>query len=199
MTGRPSLTFCADELSKSESAGNGLATECDTATDRYGAAVCHARCSRIATCGLGSSVRSGIGLSFITAITHRAFALPISGSEHRQTTTVTCGRKDAEANLRCAGMESIARKDTFLKRGTSWSPQRGTAVVKHARTKRADSGGGTTQSFRTSDVSYDEQKDADVLGEKGERWVLRPWEASAKNISDAGRTLRTARFKKGER
>ena len=33
----------------------------------------------------------------------------------------------------------------------------------------------------------------DVLGEKGERWVLRPWEASAKNVSDAGRTLRAAR------
>jgi len=33
----------------------------------------------------------------------------------------------------------------------------------------------------------------DVLGEKGQRWILRPWEASAKNISDAGRTLRTAR------
>jgi hypothetical protein len=38
----------------------------------------------------------------------------------------------------------------------------------------------------------------DVLGEKGERWVLQPWEASAKNVSDAGRTLRKARFKRGE-
>ncbi len=29
----------------------------------------------------------------------------------------------------------------------------------------------------------------DVLGEKGERWIIRPWEASAKNASDAGRVL----------
>lgn len=29
----------------------------------------------------------------------------------------------------------------------------------------------------------------DEMGEKGQRWILRPWEASAKNASDAGRVL----------
>ena len=29
----------------------------------------------------------------------------------------------------------------------------------------------------------------DEMGEKGERWIVRPWEASAKNTSDAGRVL----------
>lgn len=33
----------------------------------------------------------------------------------------------------------------------------------------------------------------DTMGEKGERWLVRPWQASPRNISDAARTLRRAR------
>jgi hypothetical protein len=35
----------------------------------------------------------------------------------------------------------------------------------------------------------------DTLGAKTEKWVLRPWLPSAKNVSDAGRTLATARHR----
>ena len=35
----------------------------------------------------------------------------------------------------------------------------------------------------------------DTEGEKGERWLIRPWLPSARNISDAGRTLRQAQQK----
>ena len=35
----------------------------------------------------------------------------------------------------------------------------------------------------------------DVLGEPGQKWVLRPWLPSARNVSDAGRMLATARRK----
>lgn len=37
----------------------------------------------------------------------------------------------------------------------------------------------------------------DDMGEKGERWLVRPWLPSARNISDAGRTLRQAQTKGG--
>lgn len=33
----------------------------------------------------------------------------------------------------------------------------------------------------------------DTQGETGEKWIVRPWLPSARNISDAGRTLQTAR------
>lgn len=33
----------------------------------------------------------------------------------------------------------------------------------------------------------------DTLGEPGEKWLVRPWLPSARNISDAGRTLAKAR------
>ena len=35
----------------------------------------------------------------------------------------------------------------------------------------------------------------DTLGEPGEKWLVRPWLPSARNISDAGRTLAKARNK----
>lgn len=31
----------------------------------------------------------------------------------------------------------------------------------------------------------------DTLGEKGEKWIVRPWLPSARNVSDAGRLLRS--------
>ena len=36
----------------------------------------------------------------------------------------------------------------------------------------------------------------DTLGEPGEKWLVRPWLPSARNISDAGRTLRQAQGRK---
>ena len=39
----------------------------------------------------------------------------------------------------------------------------------------------------------------DREGEIGRKWIFRPWLPSPRNVSDAGRTLRTARFKRGER
>jgi hypothetical protein len=33
----------------------------------------------------------------------------------------------------------------------------------------------------------------DTMGEPGKRWILKPWLPSARNVSDAGRTLRRAR------
>lgn len=33
----------------------------------------------------------------------------------------------------------------------------------------------------------------DTLGETGEKWIVRPWTPSARNVSDAGRTLAKAR------
>ena len=33
----------------------------------------------------------------------------------------------------------------------------------------------------------------DTQGEKGEKWIVKPWLPSARNISDAGRTLSNAR------
>lgn len=33
----------------------------------------------------------------------------------------------------------------------------------------------------------------DTLGEPGEKWIVRPWLPSARNVSDAGRTLQKAR------
>ena len=33
----------------------------------------------------------------------------------------------------------------------------------------------------------------DTQGETGEKWIVRPWLPSARNVSDAGRTLRRAR------
>jgi len=35
----------------------------------------------------------------------------------------------------------------------------------------------------------------DVLGEPGAKWILKPWLPSPRNVSDAGRTLATARRK----
>ena len=35
----------------------------------------------------------------------------------------------------------------------------------------------------------------DTFGEKGERWLVRPWLPSARNVSDAGRVLGSARKK----
>lgn len=35
----------------------------------------------------------------------------------------------------------------------------------------------------------------DVLGEPGQKWILKPWLPSPRNVSDAGRTLATARRK----
>lgn len=32
----------------------------------------------------------------------------------------------------------------------------------------------------------------DTMGEPGEKWIVRPWLPSARNLSDAGRTLRQA-------
>lgn len=32
----------------------------------------------------------------------------------------------------------------------------------------------------------------DTMGEPGEKWIFRPWLPSARNLSDAGRTLRQA-------
>lgn len=37
----------------------------------------------------------------------------------------------------------------------------------------------------------------DTLGEVGQKWLIRPWLPSPRNVSDAGRTL--ARAKRGER
>lgn len=39
----------------------------------------------------------------------------------------------------------------------------------------------------------------DTEGEKGQKWLISPWLPSARNISDAGRTLAGARHTKGER
>jgi hypothetical protein len=39
----------------------------------------------------------------------------------------------------------------------------------------------------------------DTEGEKGQKWLISPWLPSARNISDAGRTLAGARHAKGER
>jgi hypothetical protein len=39
----------------------------------------------------------------------------------------------------------------------------------------------------------------DTAGEVGEKWIVRPWLPSARNVSDAGRTLAGARHTKGER
>ncbi len=39
----------------------------------------------------------------------------------------------------------------------------------------------------------------DTEGEKGQKWLVSPWLPSARNISDAGRTLAGARHTKGER
>ena len=33
----------------------------------------------------------------------------------------------------------------------------------------------------------------DTMGAKGEKWIVRPWTPSARNVSDAGRTLAKAR------
>ena len=33
----------------------------------------------------------------------------------------------------------------------------------------------------------------DTMGEPGEKWIVRPWLPSARNLSDAGRVLQTAR------
>lgn len=33
----------------------------------------------------------------------------------------------------------------------------------------------------------------DTMGEPGEKWIVRPWLPSARNLSDAGRQLQTAR------
>lgn len=33
----------------------------------------------------------------------------------------------------------------------------------------------------------------DTMGEKGQRWIFKPWLPSPRNISDAARTLRQAR------
>ena len=38
----------------------------------------------------------------------------------------------------------------------------------------------------------------DREGEIGDKWIFRPWLPSPRNVSDAGRMLRTARFKRGE-
>jgi len=34
------------------------------------------------------------------------------------------------------------------------------------------------------------------MGEPGEKWIFRPWLPSARNLSDAGRTLRRSQEKK---
>ena len=39
----------------------------------------------------------------------------------------------------------------------------------------------------------------DLEGESGRKWLISPWLPSARNISDAGRTLAGARHQKGER
>lgn len=39
----------------------------------------------------------------------------------------------------------------------------------------------------------------DTQGEVGQKWLISPWLPSARNISDAGRTLAGARYSKGER
>ncbi len=39
----------------------------------------------------------------------------------------------------------------------------------------------------------------DTEGEVGQKWLVSPWLPSARNISDAGRTLAGARHQKGER
>jgi hypothetical protein len=39
----------------------------------------------------------------------------------------------------------------------------------------------------------------DTEGEVGQKWLVNPWLPSARNISDAGRTLAQARHTKGER
>ncbi len=39
----------------------------------------------------------------------------------------------------------------------------------------------------------------DTEGEVGQKWLVNPWLPSARNISDAGRTLAGARHTKGER
>ena len=36
----------------------------------------------------------------------------------------------------------------------------------------------------------------DTMGEPGEKWIFRPWLPSARNLSDAGRTLRRSQEKK---
>ena len=36
----------------------------------------------------------------------------------------------------------------------------------------------------------------DTQGEKGKKWIFRPWLASPRNVADAGRVLRSARAKK---
>ena len=36
----------------------------------------------------------------------------------------------------------------------------------------------------------------DTLGEKGEKWIVRPWLPSARNVSDAGRTLAKSKKEK---
>lgn len=33
----------------------------------------------------------------------------------------------------------------------------------------------------------------DTMGEPGQKWIVKPWLPSARNVSDAGRTLQTAR------
>lgn len=39
----------------------------------------------------------------------------------------------------------------------------------------------------------------DTEGETGQKWLVRPWLPSARNVSDAARTLATSRTTKGER
>jgi hypothetical protein len=39
----------------------------------------------------------------------------------------------------------------------------------------------------------------DTQGETGQKWLVSPWLPSARNISDAGRTLAGASHQKGER
>ncbi len=36
----------------------------------------------------------------------------------------------------------------------------------------------------------------DTLGETGQKWLVRPWSASPRNVSDAGRVLATSKKKK---
>ena len=38
----------------------------------------------------------------------------------------------------------------------------------------------------------------DTEGEVGQKWLVRPWGPSARNVSDAGRTLAKSRHTKGE-
>ena len=38
----------------------------------------------------------------------------------------------------------------------------------------------------------------DTQGERGEKWIVRPWLPSARNVSDAGRTLAQSKTRKGK-